>query len=184
MPGDERQWQRVKRSAARQSKAAKRNSGCEYQYTYLGAKRSRIKRDAVADKLEVIGMRSKLRIVVEKGRIIEGRFASKTENEYNGAFRLRSPFHSTLFVISSDGGGWEHVSVSVVKRKGVPTWKEMCWVKELFWEDEEVVMQLHPPKSEYVNTDPYTLHLWKPVEREIPTPPWIMVGFKGVEFER
>lgn len=31
--------------------------------------------------------------------------------------------------------------------------------------------QLHPAKSEYVNIHPYCLHLWRPLEREIPMPP-------------
>jgi hypothetical protein len=38
----------------------------------------------------------------------------------------------------------------------------MCHVKELFFDADECVMQLHPPKSEYVNCHQYCLHLWRP----------------------
>lgn len=45
---------------------------------------------------------------------------------------------------------------------------------EKYGEDERV-MQFHPPKSEYINNHPYCLHLWKPVDTEIPHPPMICV---------
>jgi hypothetical protein len=80
----------------------------------------------------------------------------------------------SLRVIASWGAGWEHVSVSLPKR--CPTWDEMKAVKEAFWPDEYPVMQLHPPKQDYVNCHPYCLHLWRPVFQIIPLPPPIMVG--------
>lgn len=90
----------------------------------------------------------------------------------NGIFAL--PYKSaTLKVIASDGEGWEHVSVSLSSR--IPNWYEMCYVKDVFWDEEDVVMQLHPRKSEYVNNHPNVLHLWRPTDREIPTPPRILV---------
>lgn len=74
-----------------------------------------------------------------------------------------------LRVIASAGGGWDHVSVSL--RNRCPTWQEMCLVKDAFFEDTEIVMQLHPSKDKYVNIHMYTLHLWRPHDAEIPTPP-------------
>lgn len=76
----------------------------------------------------------------------------------------------------SDGEGWEHVSVSL--RHRCPTWEEMCFVKSMFWNAEECVMQLHPPLSEWINNHPYCLHLWRPTETTIPQPPGILVGIK------
>lgn len=77
---------------------------------------------------------------------------------------------------------WEHVSVTIKTDKRsvqrCPTWEEMCFVKSLFWDDEEPVMQLHPPKSQWVNNHPHCLHLWKSLEVPIPLPPMIMVGIK------
>lgn len=88
----------------------------------------------------------------------------------NGAFKVYVEGKS-FFVIASSGGGWEHVSVHPKNQKRCPTWEEMCAVKDMFFEPEEVVVQLHPAHSEYVNNHPYCLHLWRPLEREIPLPP-------------
>ena len=56
--------------------------------------------------------------------------------------------------------GWEHVSIELMARR-LPTWEEMCLIKEIFWEDEEEVVQIHPRKSDYVNIVE-ALHLWRP----------------------
>lgn len=69
-----------------------------------------------------------------------------------------------LRVIVSDGLGWDHVSVSLPTR--CPTWEEMCYIKSLFFEDEERVMQLHPEKSKWINNHPFCLHLWRPQTKE------------------
>jgi hypothetical protein len=91
----------------------------------------------------------------------------------NGYFVI--PFESYEFdVIASDGGGWEHVSVSMPKR--TPSWKQMCYVKTLFWDDEDVVIQYHPAKKDYVNMHEHTLHMWRPTGQELPTPPKLFVG--------
>ena len=76
-----------------------------------------------------------------------------------------------------NGMGWEHVSVSPgsAQRKCCPTWDEMCAIKDMFFSEDERVMQFHPPKSEYINNYPYCLHLWKPIDTEIPHPPMICV---------
>ena len=92
-----------------------------------------------------------------------------------GAFLI--PFQShNLRVIASDGMRWEHVSVSLPNR--TPNWKEMCYIKDLFWDEEDVVIQYHPPKSQHIDNHPYCLHLWRPIKEKIPTPPSIMVGVK------
>lgn len=81
-----------------------------------------------------------------------------------------------LRVIFSDGGGWEHVSVSRMRR--APSWEDMCWIKTAFWDKEATVLQFHPPESEYVNEHPHCLHLWRPLAYEVPLPPSIMVGWR------
>ena len=83
-----------------------------------------------------------------------------------------------LIVIASWGGGWDHVSARAVDRHGgsrTPTWDEMCFIKDLFWNPDECVMQLHPPKANYKNVHPNVLHLWRPQTLVIPQPPRIMV---------
>ena len=55
----------------------------------------------------------------------------------------------------------EHVSMQIVDR--LPRWGEMCELKDIFFDDEEEVIQIHPKKSEYVDlTD--ALHLWRPAD--------------------
>lgn len=93
--------------------------------------------------------------------------------EDGGMFRI--PFEGrVLMVIVSFGMGWDHVSVSLPNR--CPNWREMCHIKDLFWKDDEVVIQYHPAKKDYVNNHAYCLHLWKPQDQEIPLPPTIVVG--------
>ena len=58
-------------------------------------------------------------------------------------------FENELFFIFSTGCGFEHLSVSTTDR--CPTWGEMCYMKDIFWNDDEICMQLHPKKEEYVN---------------------------------
>ena len=99
----------------------------------------------------------------------------------NGCFRVYVG-GKAFNVIASNGGGWDHVSVSPnsKNRTTCPTWEEMCEIKDMFFYDEECVIEYHPAKSEYVNNHAYCLHLWKPNNGEtIPTPPSEFVGVKG-----
>ena len=120
---------------------------------------------------------------VERYRVTEGPLGSKPSNGVNGAYLIPCPgTRANLYVIASDGldlvgkFAWEHISISLKTR--MPTWTEMAYVKDLFWDDEETVIQIHPPKSQYVNCHPLTLHLWRPLFMEIPLPPTILVGPK------
>lgn len=116
-------------------------------------------------------------------RITEGIYGTTAERGNNGGFVLPSPIgkgHRQLVCIASDGMGWEHVSVHarIGKSMQTPMWDEMCFIKRLFWDAEDVVIQYHPKESEYVNNAPAVLHLWRKVDFEMPTPPSWMVGFK------
>lgn len=78
-----------------------------------------------------------------------------------------------MMVVWSWGEGWEHVSCSY--RKRVPTWEEMCKVKDIFFEPEEVAVQYHPRHSEYVNIHPNCLHLWRKCGEDFETPKMYLV---------
>lgn len=80
-------------------------------------------------------------------------------------------------VVWSNGGGWDHVSVSWENR--CPTWEEMCKVKKLFFYPEEICVEYHPAESEYVNLHPYCLHIWRFQQPGMPMPPSWMVGPKA-----
>ena len=109
-------------------------------------------------------------------RVTAGRHATDDRFGNNGAFIVQLKRGQTVYVIASDGGGWEHVSVS--RKDRCPTWDEMCQIKAMFWDAEDVVVQFHPRESEYVNNHPNCLHLWRQVDCDFPTPPSIFVGMK------
>ena len=122
---------------------------------------------------------------VNKYRLRNGMFATRDIDGNIGMFLIPGPLGRDLTVMASDASewpfdkpAWEHVSVSTPKR--TPHWDEMCFIKNLFWDKEETVIQLHPPESVYVNNHPHVLHLWKPVEIELPLPPASTVGDKNL----
>ena len=116
-------------------------------------------------------------------RIKRGPFGSGPEGGSNGCFEI--PYgRRSLRIMASDGSGWdedvlpgepwEHVSVSLPDR--CPTWEEMDYVKKIFWDDAETVIQFHVPTSDHVNQHNFCLHLWKPKVSTIPRPPAVCVG--------
>lgn len=123
--------------------------------------------------------------LLNRCRVRRGPMASVDSFGPCGAFFVPGP-KGILTVIATDGTDlpapdgtvWEHVSVSTPKR--TPTWGEMVFVRGLFWGDDEVVMQLHPPRERYVNNHAYCLHLWRPVGVEIPLPPDVFVGHRDL----
>jgi hypothetical protein len=117
--------------------------------------------------------------VPEDSRMTWGELASTPQHGNNGAFIVHLDATLLLHVIASDGGGWEHVSVS--RPDSTPSWDNMAAVKRLFWDPEDCVVQFHPPESEYVNNHAHCLHLWRCIDgRAFPMPPSIMVGLKGL----
>src|SRR3954463_6943988 len=96
-------------------------------------------------------MRERPSEFVEKYRISTGRFGSDARCGNNGAFVVPGPERHKLFCIVSDQDGWEHVSISLHNKARLPVWTEMCFVKDLFWDEDEVVIQYHPAKADYVN---------------------------------
>lgn len=130
-------------------------------------------------------MRKRIHDLAEKSRITDGRFGSRYGDRF-GAFMMLCPATGGFLKViaacgdTEDGsngfpGGsrWDHVSVSLKER--TPTWEEMAWVKSLFFEDEECAIEYHPPKSKYVNVTATVLHIWRPLDAEIPMPPMVCV---------
>lgn len=107
-------------------------------------------------------------------------------SEVNGWFVLMGPEGRRLQICASDGDGWDHVSVTVIVtlpnglpktlEETVPTWAEMCWVKDQFFAPDEVAIQYHPPQSRYINAHRGCLHLWRwQGEPKLPMPPLYLV---------
>ena len=121
-------------------------------------------------------MRDKFCDAIEMCRERRGDYASRAGDHF-GRFSLFIHVEADnprIRIIISDTGGWEHVSVSTERR--CPTWNEMCWVKDAFFEPEEACVQFHPPASEYVNFHPYCLHIWRPLTSDLVLPPSQYVG--------
>lgn len=108
---------------------------------------------------------------------VPAHYCSDASDGCNGMFRFSLDGH-IVRCIASDGEGWKHISVSLERENKCPTWKIMCHVKDLFWEPDDVVVQFHPKKKDYVNWHPYCLHLWQCLDREFPTPAPILIGPK------
>jgi hypothetical protein len=123
-------------------------------------------------------MRPKPLQKLEQYRVRQGPFASDEKHGNNGQFVVPSPWNTVLLCQVSNGAGWEHVSVSVRGQERTPAWEEMHFVKGLFWDDEETVVEFHPKQSQYVNCHPYVLHLWKRPNADWLLPPSILVGPK------
>lgn len=122
----------------------------------------------------------------KKGQGIPDILLTTEMDGMNGVFEI--PFENNpkihFLAIASDGSepdgkmvDWEHVSVRArsMNDKGkvyerVPNWMEMCWLKDLFFNDDECVIQFHPAKSEYINTHPNVLHLWRYLKAGFPVP--------------
>ena len=120
-------------------------------------------------------MRSEPNLRIEAYRSCPAGWESPAGVTY-GAFQV--PCRGVALKVISSGPdyehGWEHVSVSL--RGRCPTWEEMSFVKELFWRDDECVLQFHPPKSVHVNYHPHCLHLWRSLSQDIELPPTLLVG--------
>ena len=117
-------------------------------------------------------------LLAEPHRLLNGPPAESRYGDSFGAFMI--PYRGILLAcIVSDGNykaaglsseyAWEHVSVSL--RRRTPNWYELDFVKDVFWQDDETVMQLHVPKANHINNHPHVLHLWRPIGIEIPLPP-------------
>lgn len=128
-------------------------------------------------------MRREFSKFIESGRVQLDRTPRTFPGDLWGCFKLLCPITKQrlkIIVAPPDvsdqemmewglsGEHFEHVSVSLGYR--CPRWDEMCWVKDLFFEPEECVMQLHVPRSQHINDHPYCLHLWRPTKTPVPMP--------------
>jgi len=127
----------------------------------------------------------KIPSTIEAQRITLGPLASPKGARY-GCFCVGYKNGVYLTVIVSNGTDiptiapngttiiWEHVSVSVTPDGRVarcPTWEEMDFIRNAFWDPEDIVVQFHPPASMKVNVHHYTLHMWRGIGLSIFLPP-------------
>ena len=121
-------------------------------------------------------------LTLQANRIRTGPYGSDESYGLTGAFMVigPEPDRALLKVVSSGVDHehqWEHVSVSAEGR--CPTWDEMCFIKDLFWDKHEIAVQYHPPESEYVRCHPFcTSCVAHRSNMSIPMPPMLLVGPK------
>lgn len=74
------------------------------------------------------------------------------------------PFAEATWV---SGNTWEHVCIT--PKQGCRTLKfvEMCFLKDIFFKDEETVLQTLPEKTNYINNAQNSIHLWRPLHSEM-----------------
>jgi len=133
-------------------------------------------------------MRKQVPEILEKARVRSGVLATTPDWGLSGMFVVKAPSGAQLTIgghtgdgpmlavdvhsherkVISASTGWEHVTVEA--DHGTPTWDEMCFVKSLFWKEEECAVEYHPPLSQYVKVSPNCLHLWRPKHATIPMP--------------
>lgn len=95
-----------------------------------------------------------------------------TDQERNGCFLIPAKkFKAAYGVIACSAGGWDHISAQVHRQERLPTWLEMCMLKEIFFHRHEVAIQYHPAEEDYINDHPRVLHIWRPLGLPLPMPP-------------
>lgn len=105
---------------------------------------------------------------------LDPKLGSDDSDGNNGLFQFA--IQGYIFnCIASDGLDWEHVSITI-DRNRTPNWEQMCFIKDVFWDEEDIVVQYHPSKSQYVNMHPYCLHLWRNTKYDIISPPPELIG--------
>jgi len=76
---------------------------------------------------------------------------------------------------------WKRIRVSLLNRwhrqvKAFPTWDDMCIIKDLFFNDDEATIEIHPSDEYRIHEKDYTIDLWKPLNKEMPLPNPNLVG--------
>ena len=97
-----------------------------------------------------------IKVIIEKGKLWN---VTNIGNARGGFIKL--PDSGTASVLWDRDGDYEHVSVSPMHKFRTPTWDDMCFLKDIFFEDEEECYQIHPAKSQYVNLMDNCLHIWR-----------------------
>lgn len=110
--------------------------------------------------------------IIKNRRLLIGKI---TEDGFEGEIQMPT-WRGTI--ICSWGGGWDHVSISPYKKRITPEWEDMCILKDIIFREDEAVIQIHPPKDEYVNNMSNCLHLWRFQDGDMTLPPSFMVGLK------
>jgi hypothetical protein len=93
----------------------------------------------------------------------------KMRDQHDGAF-FRNAMTGQTIIMSAhlengdSGRRWLHMSTAFPNR--MPTWAELVEAKEIFLGQHSKAVNVIPPRSEYVNINPYVLHLWVCIDED------------------
>lgn len=95
-----------------------------------------------------------------------GNFLLKMHNvsekeRYEFEFPLTEIAYGECSAINFNDEEWEHIMLNLEEHNRCASYEEMSVLKETFWEENEIAIQVHPKKSEYINLRQYALHLWR-----------------------
>jgi hypothetical protein len=116
---------------------------------------------------ELVGAITAKRLVLEEHlpKVLPATWQRESDIYCEATGQLSAVFRSRWDLVAlvsidemSNGHRWLHVSLSMGKR--LPTWSELKEVKNLFIGDV-LAVQVLPPKAQYVDCHPHTLHLWR-----------------------
>lgn len=101
----------------------------------------------------------------------------RIENERGDGYRYVYEGLATFMIVVAsvsyerDGDRWIHVSVSAGMERPngrqvqqLPSYKQLCEVKDLFIGPGRKAVQVFPPRTEHINIHPCVLHLFALVE--------------------
>lgn len=103
----------------------------------------------------------------ESYRIRHGRLGSDDSFDSNGYFLV--PYKEEfLLCLISDSGGWDHVNISLPAR--TPNWEEIEFVRDIFFDAQDIVVIYSPPRLFPYVTNPFHIHMWRRQGHQFPIP--------------
>ena len=96
---------------------------------------------------------------------LESRGWKLIENRVDGVmYQNRSDKLAAIVSVAKEADGKEWVHLSVSKPSRVPTYDELCKMKELFLGDDLEAYQKFVARKDHINIMPNCLHLWACLE--------------------
>ena len=76
------------------------------------------------------------------------------------------------FLMTNPFDGFEHISVHIQDdgEQQIPSWEEMRKIKDIFWDDDDIVAQYYPSKESYIYSHENTIHLFRCSSGLLPHP--------------
>lgn len=97
----------------------------------------------------------------ELGNFLQRIRGISEKERYEFDFPLTETTYGECSALNFNAGEWEHIALDLEEHRRCASYEEMSALKETFWEENEIAIQVHPKKSDYINLKHYALHLWR-----------------------